>query len=99
MPQRLIDGHAAAFDVTDTLVVAVQADPRRVSRALAGCDLAGIADRALRAAGVRPVPAPALVAVRPGREAVLSAGWRAGRDATSGVTLVRDVRVEPDGLE
>jgi hypothetical protein len=110
---RRIDEYAGIFDVTDTLVVTVDAEPQTVGEALERLDLMASAARALDALGVadRVALAPSLLAAEPGRELVFGLVWRVAGEATTidprsvpacdvpgHVKVIWDLRVEPGAL-
>jgi len=111
---RRIDQYARTFDVTDTLVVTVDAEPEAVREALDRLDLTASAARALDALGVadRVALAPSLLAAGPGWELVFGLVWRLTGPATTidarnvrafdvpgHVKVIWDLRVEPGALE
>lgn len=75
---RLIDAYADQFDVTDTRVVLVDADPAAVLEALEHLDLAAPATSAIRALGIanRIALAPTLLDAGAGAERVYGLVWR-----------------------
>jgi hypothetical protein len=109
-----IDEYARTFDVTDTLVVTVDAEPQTVRQALDRLDLAASAARALDALGVadRAALAPSPLAAAPGPELVFGLVWRLAGPATTiapcsvpaydvpgHVKVIWDLRVRPGALE
>jgi hypothetical protein len=110
---RPIDDYAPTFDVTDTLVVKVDAEPAAVSAALAHLDLTTSAAAALSAfGGDRLALAPALLAAQPGPELVFGLVWRYEGatetvdpaniqtfDTPGHVKVIWDLSVQPDALE
>jgi CRP/FNR family cyclic AMP-dependent transcriptional regulator len=109
-----IDDYAPTFDVTDTLVVKVDADPEAVGAALEHLDLTASVAAAVSAFGGadRIALAPALLAAQPGRELVFGLVWRYEGptetvdparfqtfDTPGHVKLIWDLRVEPGALE
>jgi hypothetical protein len=93
--ERLIDGHAAAYDVTDSFVIMVDAEPET---ALETYDAAGAAERfAARVGALGPATGAALIASTPGRESVygLTFSLGAGRE----VDVVWDVQARPAALD
>jgi len=110
---RRIDDYAAAFDVTDTLAMPVDAEPDRLRRALARVDLTPPAAEALRALGQadRLALEPTLLAADNPAEHVFGLVWRAEGEAhpidaahlheldTPGhVKLIWDIRAQPGAL-
>jgi hypothetical protein len=111
---RGIDEYARIFDVTNTLVVKVDAEPQAVCAALERLDLSALAARALDALGVadRVALAPVLLAGGRGPQIVLGLVWRVAGPATTidasrlrafdvpgHIKVIWDLRVEPAGLE
>jgi hypothetical protein len=111
---RGIDAYARSFDVTNTLVVTVDAEPQTVREALDRLDLAASAARALDALGVgdRIALRPSLLAAAPGPELVFGLVWRLAGPATTidprsvgacdvpgHVKVIWDLRVQPGALE
>jgi hypothetical protein len=109
-----IDEYARTFDVTDTLVVTVDAEPQTVRDALERRDLAASAAHKLDALGVtdRIALAPSLLAAGPGPELVFGLVWRVAGSATTiepsslrafqvpgYVKVIWDLRVQPGALE
>jgi hypothetical protein len=109
-----IDDHAPTFDVADTLVVKVDAEPAAVGAALEHLDLTASAAAALSAfGGVDHVAlAPALLAAQPGPELVFGLVWRYEGptetidpasvqtfDTPGHVKVIWDLSVQPDALE
>jgi hypothetical protein len=111
---RPIDDYAPTFDVTDTLVATVDAEPEAVSAALEQLDLTASAAAALSALGGvhRVALAPALLAARPGQELVFGLIWRHEGatetvdpasvqtfDTPGHVKVIWDLSVQPGALE
>jgi hypothetical protein len=107
-----IDDFTDTVDVTDTVVVAVDAEPETLGEALDRLPLGESATRALDALGVadRIALGPALLASSPGTEHVFGLVWRVEGPAemidpgdlqvfdTPGyVKVIWDVRVRPSG--
>jgi hypothetical protein len=105
-----IDEYAGTFDVTDTLVVSVGAEPETVREALDRVDLTAPVTRALEALGVadRLALPPSLLAAKPGTGLVLGLVWRVAGpaktidarsvrafDLPGHVKMLWDLRVEP----
>jgi hypothetical protein len=113
-PARPIDDYAPTFDVTDTLVVKVDAEPEATGAALEHLGLTASAAAALSAVGGvdRMALAPALLAAKPGPGLVFGLVWRYGGptetvdpaniqtfDTPGHVKVIWDLRVQPDALE
>jgi hypothetical protein len=111
---RAIDAYAGSFDVTNTLVVTVHAEPQTVREALERLDLAASAARSLDALGVgeRVALAPSLLAAAAGPELVFGLIWRLAGPATTidprsvaacevpgHVKVIWDLRLQPDALD
>jgi hypothetical protein len=110
---RPIDDYAPSFDVTNTLVVRVDAQPAAVDAALEQLDLTASAAAALSAFGGvdRVALAPALLAAQPGPELVFGLVWRYDGatetvdpanvqtfDTPGHVKVIWDLSVQPDAL-
>jgi hypothetical protein len=109
-----IDEYARTFDVTNTLVITVDAEPQTVRDALEHLDLAAPAARTLHALGAtdRVALAPTLLAAAPGPQLVFGLVWRIAGPATTidasrlpafeapgHVKVIWDLRVQPHALE
>ena len=113
-PNNPIDCYAQSFDVTDTLVLAIDEEPERLREALEILDLTSPAVRALEALGAtdRLALAPTLLAIESGPALVFGLVWRydgpavavdparvRAFDIPGHVKVIWDVRIRPDGLE
>jgi predicted enzyme related to lactoylglutathione lyase len=113
-PAGSLDDYAPTFDVTDTLVVKVDAEAEAVAAALERLDLTASVTAALSAVGAvdRLALAPALLAAQPGPKLVFGLVSRYGApsetvepasvqtfDTPGHVKVIWDLRVQPDALE
>jgi hypothetical protein len=111
---HLDEGYLQAFDVTDTLVVAVKGEPETVRVALERLALTDPATRALHALGVadRLALAPTLLAAAQGNDPVFGLVWRVegpaqtlaptdleAFDTPGHVKVAWDLRVRPSATE
>ena len=109
-----IDEYARNFDVTNTLVVRVDADPQSVRDAVEHLDLSAPAARTLHALGVtdRVALAPTLLAAGPGPQLVFGMVWRIAGPATAidpfhlpafevpgHIKVIWDLRIQPGALD
>ena len=78
MSGRLIDAYAGAFDITQTQVVLVDADPATVAPGLQRLRLSSTATAAIEALGIggRLAAGPAQLAARDAYERVYGLLWR-----------------------
>jgi hypothetical protein len=100
-PRRLIDRYAGSFDVTDTVVTAVDAEPAAVAQALEELDPAATITRALAPLGAagRPAVPPELLESRPGEEYVFGLVWANDGEGSGSVSAALGIAVRPGAAD